>query len=840
MSKKQEEKEIEVETSPIGKLEDRSLVDEMADSYIDYAMSVIVTRALPDVRDGMKPVHRRIMYSMWDIGLKSSAKFRKSATVVGEVLGKYHPHGDTAVYDSLVRLAQDFSLLHPLVNGQGNFGSMDGDSAAAMRYTECKMQKIAEELLTDIEKNTVDFMPNYDGVYKEPSVLPAKIPQLLLNGTVGIAVGMATSIPPHNLTELSQALLHLIEKPDATVEDLMEYVKGPDFPTGGIIYNAENIKQAYMTGKGPIVMRGRAEIVEGKRGGHQIVITEMPYATNKARFIEKIADLVRNKKLDGIKDLRDESDREGVRVVIDLKKNAFPQKTLNRLYKMTPLQTTFHVNLLALVDGIQPRVLNLKMILEEFLKHREVVVTRRTKFDLQKAEDRAHILEGLIMALENIDEIITVIKKSKTRDEAKTNLIKKFKMTERQTVAILEMRLQSLVNMERIKVEEELKEKQDIIAELKKILSSRKNLMKVIKGETEEIMEQYGQDRRTQVVPNPVGSFSQEDLIPKEQTAIMLTNDGYIKRISPDTFKKQKRGGKGVVGLTTKEEDSVQDIFVTNTHAYMLFFTSKGRVFRMKAYEVPATTRTAKGQAIVNFLQLQSDETLAATLSTEDLGTYKYLVMVTKNGVIKKTALADFANIRQSGLIATKIKDGDQLLWVKPSTGNDHVFLVSQNGQSIRFKEEDIRAMGRTASGVRGIKLKDGDVIAGMGIVPGGENADTQLMVIMNNGYAKRTDLDQYKVQNRGGSGIKTANITDKTGTIVDAFIVNTESLEGDLVIISEKGQVIRLGLKSVSSLGRATQGVRVMRFKAKGDSIVSVTTMLIKEEAATDTKKKK
>lgn len=810
----------------VGSVGQRTIVDEMGDSYIDYAMSVIVMRALPDVRDGLKPVHRRILYSMWTIGLKAGAKFRKSATVVGEVLGKYHPHGDSAVYDSLVRLAQDFSMRHPLVNGQGNFGSMDGDSAAAMRYTECKLERIAEELLLDIEKETVDFMPNYDGVHQEPKVLPAKFPQLLLNGTVGIAVGMATNIPPHNLSELCGAIIHLIDNPEATVNDLLDYVKGPDFPTGGVIYDSESIKQAYLTGKGPIVNRGRAEIVETRTGGHNIIISEIPYLVNKASLIEKIADLVRDKKLDGIKDLRDESDRDGVRVVIELKKNAFPKKTLNRLYKLTPLQTTFHVNMLALVDGLQPRVMTLKMMLEEFIKHRAEVVERRTRYDLQKAEDRAHILEGLMMALEKIDEIIKVIKKSKTRDEARENLQKKFRMTERQAVAILEMRLQSLVNLERIKVEEELKEKQDLIKELKRILSSKANILAVVREETELLNEQYGQERRTDVNPNPVGQFSQEDLIPKESTVVMLTTDGYIKRLPPETFKKQKRGGKGVVGLTTKEEDSVSEIFVTSTHADMLFFTSRGRVFRLKAYEVPAASRTAKGQAIVNFLQLGADEKLAAVLSIEDLDRYKNLVMVTKNGTIKRTALEDFKNIRTSGLIALKINEGDHLMWVKPSTGKDNIILASKNGQAIHFVEGDIRVMGRTAAGVRGIKLKAGDEIAGMGLVEGGNSKDTELAVIMANGYGKRTPVDEYKVQNRGGGGIKTAKITSKTGEIIDAFIVTAEEAKDDIVIISDAGQVIRMEMKGINSLGRATQGVRLMRFKKDGDFVVSVTKM--------------
>ncbi|MFH1425956.1 MAG: DNA gyrase subunit A [Candidatus Kerfeldbacteria bacterium] len=813
----------DVEVRDIGKVGDQPIVEEMSASYIDYAMSVIVTRALPDVRDGMKPVHRRILYAMWGIGLKSSAKFRKSATVVGEVLGKYHPHGDTAVYDSLVRMAQDFSLRYMLVNGQGNFGSMDGDSAAAMRYTECKLRKIAEELLLDIDKDTVDFMPNYDGVHKEPTVLPAKIPGLLLNGSVGIAVGMATNIPPHNLSELCDAISALADNPDMTTDDLMEHVTGPDFPTGGVIFNVEDIKHAYATGKGPIVTRGRAEIVEG-RGGFEIIVTEIPYLVNKASLIEKMADLVRDKKLEGIKDLRDESSKDGVRIVIELKKSAFPQKVLNRLYQLTQLQTTFHVNMLALVDGIQPRVLTLKMVLEEFLKHRELVVKRRTQFDLTKAEDRAHILDGLVIALEKIDEVIKTIKKSKDRDDAQKNLMKRFKMTDRQAVAILEMKLQALTNLDQLKVEEELKLKKDEIKEYKRILSSRKNILSVVKDEVTEMKKAYGDERRTQVMPNPIGKFSQEDLIPKEDTVMMITKDGYIKRLPPDTFKKQNRGGKGVIGLTTKEEDLVEDMFITNTHADILFFTTKGRVFQLKAYEVPEASRTAKGQALVNFLQLAPDEALTATLSLSDLSKYKYLVMVTKKGVMKKTDISDFANVRRSGLIAIKLKADDQLFWVKPSTGTDRIMLISDNGQAIRFDEKDVRPMGRAASGVRGLKLKADGTIAGMGTVPKDAGKETQLVVIMEHGYGKRTAINQYKVQHRGGSGVKTANVTDKTGTIVSAFIVSTTENEGDIVIVSQKGQVIRLPLKSVNILGRATQGVRLMRFKQKGDAVASVT----------------
>jgi DNA gyrase subunit A len=826
MPKKIKEKvEDDQKKITIDRVKAQPIVEEMEQSYLDYAMSVIVSRALPDVRDGLKPVHRRILYAMWTIGLRATAKFRKSATVVGEVLGKYHPHGDTAVYDSMVRMAQDFAMRYPLINGQGNFGSMDGDGAAAMRYTEAKLNRVAEELLFDIESDTVDFIPNYDGSQQEPTVLPAKLPNFLLNGTVGIAVGMATSVPPHNLGEICNGIMHLIDTPDTTVEDLMEFIKGPDFPTGGLIYNVEDIKQAYVTGKGKVVMRGKADIIENKNGQFQIIITEIPYQVNKATLVEKIAELVKDKKIDGIKDLRDESDREGVRIVIDLKKDSYPKKILNRLYTLTQLQENFHFNMLALVDSIQPRVLNLKMILEEYIKHREVVVTRRLKFDLNKAEERAHILQGLVMALEKIDAIIKTIKKSKDKEEAKKNLIKQFRLSERQAIAILEMKLQQLANLERIKVEEELKEKKKLIKEIKEILSSRKKILSVIKNELKDIREKYADERRTEIVPHAVGTFSQEDLIPKEATIVMITRDGYIKRLPPDTFKQQHRGGKGVIGMTAKEEDMVDQLFSTNTHADLLFFTTKGRVFQLKAYEVPVASRTAKGQAIVNFLQLGPEEKVSSVMSADDLAPYKYLVMTTLRGLIKKTDIEDFTKVRRSGLIAIKLKGDDQLSWVKPSTSKDEIMLVTDKGQAIRFKEKDVRSMGRAASGVRGIRLKKGGEVVGMDMISEGKpGKDEQLLVVMHNGFGKRTNVSNYKVQHRGGSGVTTAKVTPKTGDIVAAFIVNAKLANNDLIIMSNKGQVIRLPLKGVNILGRATQGVRLMRFKEEGDKVASVT----------------
>ncbi len=816
-------KELESQTPPRESIVSQSLVNEMQTSYLAYAMSVIVGRALPDIRDGLKPVHRRILYSMWQTGLRSSAKFKKCAAVVGDVLGKYHPHGDSAVYDSLVRMAQDFSMRMPLIRGQGNFGSLDGDSAAAYRYTEAKLEQISEELLLDIEKNTVEFMPNFDGTHKEPKVLPAKLPNLLINGTVGIAVGMASNIPPHNLTEIANAILHLIQNRDASIDDLAQIVQGPDFPTGAIAYNQKDIQAAFATGKGGVVVRAKTEIVEDSKGNFAIIVSEIPYQVNKSNLLMKIAENVRDKKIEGIRDLRDESSKGAVRIVVELKKDAYPKKVLNRLYQTSQLQETIHYNMLALVDGIQPRVLNLKMILEEYVKHRREVVKRRTEFDLARATDRAHILEGLRIAILKIDEIIKTIKGSKDKDEARVNLVSKFKLSERQASAILEMRLQNLANLETLKVETEHKEMQKLIEELESILKSEKKMMAVIATEVEELRDKYGNPRRTQIVKHGIKEFSIEDVVPDTQTVVMITKAGYIKRIPPDTFKTQHRGGKGVAGLTTKEDDVVEQVFTTTTHKDLMFFTNRGRVFRLKAYDVPEASRTAKGQAIVNFLQLAPGEAVTATFSLEDMESMKYLLMVTSQGTAKKVELDQFDNIRRSGLIAIKLVDGDNLQWVKPTTGKDEVILVSQQGQAIRFKETDIRAMGRNASGVRGMKLKSKDQIVGMDVVgaASSKNGD-QLLVVMHEGYGKRSPLKEYKVQKRGGSGIKTAKITKKTGEIVSAYIVPAEDTR-DLFVVSEAGQVLRSPLKSVSVLGRATQGVRVMRFKKERDTVASV-----------------
>ncbi|MCA9376166.1 MAG: DNA gyrase subunit A [Candidatus Doudnabacteria bacterium] len=805
-----------------GNIQPRRIVEEMQESYLDYSMSVIVSRALPDARDGMKPVHRRILYAMWDIGLRASAKYRKSATVVGEVLGKYHPHGDQAVYDSMVRMAQDFSMRELLVDGQGNFGSMDGDGAAAMRYTEAKLTKAAEQLLIDLEKNTVDWRPNYDNTQQEPTALPAKLPNLLLNGGVGIAVGMATSIPPHNLNELCDAAKHLIEHPDATTEDLMQFVTGPDFPTGGIIFDKNEIKQAYATGRGGIVTRAKTDIVEVKDGYFNIIVTEIPYMVNKAALLEKIATLVKDKKIDGIKDLRDESDKEGVRIVIELKKEAFPKKVLNRLFSLTQLQNKFSVNLLALVDrGRQPQVMTLVTALQAYIEHRQEVIRRRTQFDLDRAEERAHILEGLKIAQDAIDAVIKLIRGSKTREEAHKGLMTQFKLSDIQANAILDMRLAQLTALDRLKIENELKEKYALIKELKAILADEQKVFGIIKDDLEEMKEQYGTERRTQVMAGAAGEFAAEDLIPDENVVISLTQSGYIKSLEADTYKAQGRGGKGVKGMETKEEDVVQTFFATSSHSDLLFFTSKGRVFQTKAYEIPKSSRTAKGNSIVNFLQLSQDEHVNAVLPlanfSEDV---KYLTLVSRQGLVKRTPLSEFENVRRSGLIAASVKDGDELAWVRPTHGDDEILIVSTAGQAIRFKEKDVRSMGRTAAGVRGLKLKAGDEVVGMAVITKKVSPDTCLMVITEKGFGKKTRLDEYRQQGRGGSGIKTASITAKNGPIVSARLLS--DAVNELIVISKAGQVIRVEADVVRESGRSTQGVRVMRLK-NNDTISSV-----------------
>lgn len=814
-------------SSQVGVLKQRFLETEMQESYLDYAMSVIVMRALPDVRDGLKPVHRRILYAMQNLGLHHTAKTRKSATVVGDVLGKYHPHGDTAVYDSMVHMAQEFSLRYPLIIGQGNFGSMDGDRAAAMRYTEAKMSVFADAVLEDLDKDTVDFRDNYDATLKEPSVLPGKLPNLLLNGTLGIAVGMATDIPPHNLTEVANAIVALIEDKDVTLDDLTDIITGPDFPTGGIIYDRAAIKNAYATGKGSIVMRAKTDIEETKTGAMRILINELPYRVNKATLLEKIADLVRDKKIEGIKDVRDESDKDGVRVVIDLKKEALANKILNQLFSYTQLQETFHMNMLALVDGIEPHVLNLKTILEKYIEHRQTVVRRRTEFELRKAKEREHILEGLNTALDHIDEVIKIIRGSDDRGDAQAKLMKKFKLSEIQTNAILDMRLQTLAGLERKKIEDELKEKKKLIAELEGILQSAKKVLGIIKQEVVDMRDKLGDERRTAIVTQAIGQFNAEDLIPENAVIMSITKTGYIKRQSPDTYRQQARGGKGVIGQTLKEEDIVDSVISASTHDDILFFTNKGRVLVTKAYEIPESSRTSKGQALVNFLQLGSSEFATAVLALPKGNEAKFLVMATRNGLVKKVARDEFAKVRKSGIIAIGLKGDDELRWVEPSSGGDEVMLSTEDGQAIRFKETDVRAMGRTASGVTGMRLKKDDHIISMDIITKDmEGQGREVLVVTQNGLGKKTPVKDYKIQKRAGSGIKTVKITEKTGKIVSMCILTPQdNEEKDLLIISKQGQTIKTPLKTISTLGRATQGVRVMRL-ADGDTVASAAVV--------------
>ena len=747
--------------------------------------------------------------------------------MVGDVLGKYHPHGDSAVYESLVRMAQDFSMRYQLIDGQGNFGSMDGDSAAAYRYTEARMKAISEEILADLDMDTVDFIDNFDATRKEPKVLPAKVPGLLLNGSEGIAVGMATKIPPHNLGELCDAINHLIDNKETTAEELMQFVPGPDFPTGGSIFNAEEIKQAYTTGKGRVVMRGEAKIEEGKKGDFKIIITEIPYQVNKATLVEKIATLHKEKKIIGISDLRDESDRDGVRIVLDLKKDSYPQKILNSLYKLTSLQDTFSVNMLALVDGLQPRVLNLKEVLEYYIKHRKEVVRRRTEFELRKAKERLHILEGLKIALDHLDEVISTIRKSKDKEEAKDNLIKKFKLSDLQAQAILDMRLSALAALERKKIEDEYKEKKELIKELEAILSSEKRIMGIIKGEMSEMKQKYGDERRTRIFKKKVGEFKDEDLVPNEEVIVTLSEGNYIKRMPANTYRTQSRGGKGVIGATMKEEDTIAHITTTMNHDYLLFFTNKGRVFQTRAFEIPASSRTAKGQAIVNIISIGSDERVTSMINLKNFEQDAYMFMITKNGVVKKTKIADYQNVRKTGIIAIKLDVGDELHWIKITGGKDEIMMVSAQGQSIRFSEEDARPLGRASRGVRGMKLKQNDYVVGADVITEGEKGK-KLLVLSENGLGKKTPIEEYNIQNRGGSGVKTANVTEKTGKLIGTKIV--DDIDADLLCISREGQVIRIPLKDVRTIGRSTQGVRIMRMH-EGDKIASMSVISNEEE---------
>ncbi|MEK7135681.1 MAG: DNA gyrase subunit A [Patescibacteria group bacterium] len=804
---------------------DQPIVAEMRQSYIDYAMTVITGRALPDVRDGLKPVHRRILYAMKEMGLVPGAKFRKSAAVVGDVLGKYHPHGDIAVYDSMAKMAQDFSYRYPLVLGQGNFGSIDGDSPAAMRYTEAKISRIAEALLTDLEKETVAWNPNYDATRDEPRVLPAALPNLLLNGTLGIAVGMATNIPPHNLREVVAATIYLIDNPDAATNDLLEFVKGPDFPLGGVAFSKADITHAYGSGKGPVVVRGEAEIIDDGKKDTRIIITSIPYRVNKSELISRIADLVQEKKIEGIRDLRDESTSD-IRIVVELKGTAHPQAVLNNLYKHTELESTFHYNMLALVNGV-PEMLSLSGMLEHFVEHRREVVKLRTEHDLRKAEEREHILLGLSKALDHIDEVIAVIKKAADIPSASLALQKKFGFSVLQAAAILEMRLSKLAGLERKKIEDELSEIQQLISTLKEILSSPKKILAVVKRELTELGEKYGDDRRTKIVKGGVQNISAEDLVPDEESMLLLTQGGYVKRTNPSEYKKQKRGGVGVVDIATKEEDVVTHFLVAHAHSDLLFFTDFGKTYQLKMYEIPEGKRATKGKSIMNFLPLSAEESVTSVLAVPKGAALdaSSVVFVTEMGAVKRVAAKAFADVRRSGIIAITLKSSDRLVSAHLAGEGDTVSIVTAKGQSIRFEAEDVREMGRTAGGVRGMSVRKGDRVVSAEVVSLLEAKNASLLVIMSKGYGKRTKISEYKVQGRGGSGIKTAQVTPKTGEIIGARIVVGDLKEEELVVISKKGQVIRTSVAEISLLSRATQGVRIMKLYP-GDSIASMVAL--------------
>jgi len=785
-----------------GKILPVDISHEMKKSYIDYAMSVIVSRALPDVRDGLKPVHRRILYSMYELGLAPEKGYRKCARIVGDVLGKYHPHGDTAVYDALVRLAQDFSIRYTLVDGHGNFGSVDGDSAAAMRYTEAKMNKITLEMLRGINKNTVDFVPNFDGEEKEPSVLPSRFPNLLVNGSAGIAVGMATNIPPHNLTEVINGVIMIIDNSEVTINELMTVIKGPDFPTAGIILGTSGIKSAYETGRGKILVRAKAEIEEVK-GRNRIIITEIPYQVNKSKLIENMADLVKNKKIDGISDIRDESDREGMRIVIELKRDANPNVTLNQLYKHTRMQDTFGIIMLSLVDN-EPKILNLKQMLVYYLQFQEEIVTRRTKFDLDKAQARAHILEGLKIALDHIDEVIRLIRSSKTTENARNGLMSEFSFSEKQAQAILDMRLQRLTGLEREKIENEYNELVETIKHLKEILENKDMLLKIIKEELIEIRDKYGDQRRTEIqISND--DINIEDLIEEQEVIITLTHTGYVKRISADTYSSQRRGGKGIQAMATKEDDFVEHIFITSTHNHILFFTNKGKVYKLKGYEIPEAGRTAKGTNLVNLIPLQGDEQIQAVISFKEVDKEKYFIMATKEGLIKKTKISQYASIRKNGLNAINLKDSDELIGVKMTTGKSEILIFTKNGYAIRFSEDDVRSTGRNTMGVRAITLRTGDIAVAMDIVDKAQD----VLVISENGFGKRTPVSEYTIHRRGGKGIITYKVTEKTGLIVGARVVKDED---EMMLINSSNVAIRLNVSEISVTNRNTMGVTLMR----------------------------
>ena len=824
---KDEAENLPAEDNPIAeaawnRIQSSSITETMEDSFLRYSMSVIVARALPDVRDGLKPVHRRILFSMDKNGIRSGGKTVKSARIIGDVMGKYHPHGNLAIYDAMARLAVDWSTRYLLIIGQGSFGTMDGDPPAADRYTEAKLSKHAEILLEDLNKQTVDFKPNYDGTELEPEVLPAKLPNLLLNGQIGIAVGMATSIPPHNLGEVIDASIQLIDNPESGVEDVLKHIKGPDFPTGGLVYGGEAMRAAYASGRGSVVVRGRAEIEErNKQGAQRIVISEIPYVVNISSMIEKMADLVRDKKITAISDIRDESSRGKIRVVIDLKRDAYPKKVLNQLYKHTPLQNAFHYNMLALVDGIQPRVLGVVDILKEHIKHRRQVVRRRAEFELKQAKDRAHILEGLTLALDHIDEIIALIRGSETTEKAKEALIKKFKLTVIQASAILAMQLRSLAGLERKKVLDELAELRKQIGELEKLLASEEKILEVVRSEYLEVKDKFNDARRSQIITHDLDKFSDEDLIPNEQVLVTLTIINYIKRSLASEYKQQGRGGKGRRGMSTRDEDLIQQMIFANTHDNLFFFTNTGRVFKLKCYEVPPTRLDAKGTNIANLLQLRSGETVSAILKMDkgDDSTDGYMFMCTKKGVVKKTPLGHYRNLRQNGLINIKLDSGDELKWVRLSSGKDEVIISTAKGQANRFSETDVRAMGRNARGVRGIRLRPGDTVVGMDLV----RPDVEVVFLSSNGYGKRTKMEQFAAHKRGGVGVRSATLSKRTGDLV--AVRSLSPLAKEIVAISERSKTIRVAVKKINRLQRATQGVRLMRLD-KGDSVVSLVVI--------------
>lgn len=815
----------------IGKLQKTEITSEMKRAYLDYAMSVIVSRALPDVRDGLKPVHRRILFAMHELGLRHSSKYSKSAKIVGEVMGKYHPHGDMPIYDALVRLAQDFSMRYPLIDGQGNFGSMDGDPPAAMRYTEARMAGITDEMMMDIEKETVDFIQNFDATLKEPTFLPSRLPNLLLMGSEGIAVGMATKIPPHNLSEVIDAITFMIEKTkitnepnfsvtsDVSVDELLEFIKGPDFPTAGAIYDASEIKNVYSTGKGRILIRGKAEIEEIGGGKSAIIITQLPYQVNKALLVARIAELVKDKKLEGISDLRDESDRHGVRVVVELKRDSSPKKVLNNLFKYTSLQTTFSANVVALVDNT-PQTLNLKTILQEYIKHRYLIIRKRSEFELKQAKARLHVLEGLKIAVENLDAVIKTIRASKTQEDAKTNLMTKFKLSEIQAVAILDLQLRRLAALERQKIEDEYKMVKETIEYLEDLLKNPSKILKIIKDDSMYLKEKYADVRRTKVFKGKVDEFSEEDLIPNEPTVITLTTTGYIKRQSLTSFRTQHRGGKGVKGMTTKEEDGIMHIRYTKTHDNILFFTNKGKVYQTKAYEIDESSRTSKGTAVVNLINIESGEKVESFITYNKTDEFKYVFLATRKGTVKKTLKSEFENIRKSGIVAIKLDKGDELAWSNPTTGDDDIFVYTRNGKCIRFPEKLVRPLGRATRGVRGIKLSGDDLVVGMDVVKKGEIPE--LLTILENGYGKKTIVKEFNAQSRGGMGVKIAEVTKKTGKVASSQVIPENCKE--VIITSHKGLVVKLDINSIPKLSRATQGVILMRFGKAGDGVAAIT----------------